>query len=176
MGEQPPKKKIHVLRTVILLAVGGGLLLCVIIATSMNGGDDQPSQPTAVAQGPIENAVAPTTAATATPVPVLALTPAEFRAKWDALTEVQQKAWAAEITGQRIHWTCAVFEVREGGNLTLKCETGEALTGLMVRGTIPEADAAKYNKGQSVTFEATIQGIETFLLFAIKVGPIAITD
>ena len=176
MGEQAPKKKSHVLRTIILLAVGGGLLLCAIIATSMNGGDDQPAQPTAVAQGVAENAVAPTPAPTATPVPVLALTPAEFRAKWDALTEVQQKAWAAEVTGQRIHWTCAVYEVREGGNITLECETGEALTGLMVGGMIPEADAAKYNKSQPVTFEAEIAGIDTFLLFTVKVGAITIVE
>ena len=54
--------------------------------------------------------------------------------------------------------------------------TARRCTRLVVRGTIPAADAVLYNKGQVVDFKAQITGIDTFLLFAVKVGPITIIE
>jgi len=111
---------------------------------------------------------------TITPRPILHMTPAELRARWDQLTEIQQKSFVASITGQRIRWACEVFQVREDGSLTLDCESGALFTNIMVRGTIPRAGAEGYNKGQVVTFEADITGIDTLLLFTVNVGHISI--
>lgn len=113
---------------------------------------------------------------TSTPKPVLKLTPAQFRSQWDRLTEVQQKGFVASVTGQRIRWTCDVFQIRDDGTLTLDCESGAMLTSIMVRGTIPRAGAERYNKGQAVTFEADITGIDTLLIFTVNVGPIIIIE
>lgn len=188
--QEQPKRKRKII-PLILAVIGGLLFLCIIIAILVPSSDREPGtsgtpqqaaavveQPAApAADAPAAPAPTATTAPTATPTPEpIDLTPAELRTKWDTLTEVQQKAYAQELVGQRIRWTCPVSEVKSGGQVTLSCDSGAALTNMYVRLTIPAEDALKYNKEQQVTFEGKINKVETFLIFALNVTDVTIFE
>ena len=149
------------------------LLLCVLIVIlpSPSGGPGETASrvtrtPTAV----------PTPKPTATPKPLLDLTPAELRQKWDELTEVQQKDYAKSLVGKRVQWTGSVFQVGEGGRMTVDLESGATFKSIMARIRIPQEDALKYNKEQQITFQGDISKIDTFLLFTVNFENVVIIE
>jgi len=116
---------------------------------------------------------------TATPLPTatagpLDLTAAELRRQWETLTDVQIEAYEASLIGQRVRWSCPVMEVYSGGRVALDCETGDEFTNCMARFRVSDAEALKYNKGDMVTFEGRIAGIETFLLFGVRFDSVTV--
>jgi len=149
------------------------LLLCVVVVIlpGPDGGAGETATRATRTPTPV-----PTPEPTATPKPLLDLTPAELRQKWDQLTEVQQKDYAKSLIGKRVQWTGSVFEVREGGRMTVDLESAAVFKNIMARIRIPEGDALKYNKEEQITFQGEISKIDTFLLFTVNFENVVIIE
>ena len=159
------------------LVIGGMalalLLLCVVVVILSGPGGGAGETASRATRTPT---AVPTPQPTATPKPLLDLTPAELRQRWDELTQVQQKDYAKSLIGKRVQWTGSVFEVREGGRMTVDLESGATFKSIIARIRIPEGDPLKYNKEQQITFHGDISKIDTFLLFTVNFENVVIIE